>query len=448
MKRLPLLILLLAGTTHAQTTPMKAASFIGTIGVNVRLPQGDDTVTQIEDFAAYTGVKHARMEATHANTGIYGNTTDALPTIYAATRMTFDMIGIVDDVGAPTGCVVSPSNPYCGSYLDELYFADTGATQGWLDPLGIEGPNEPNNEPFTYVSQGGVTASCGPFGSTFKGCALWLQDVYAGVHADSNLTHFFTSGISQPGSEFDNWGLSFATVPTGQGTLNDGAVYSNAINVHNCYNLPTLTDNEVWGAAAYPAYSSSGNFCNASGQCIDSWLGQNVGLTWAEGFQGYTIASAANVPHVSTETGAYTTGGYTFDQQGKTAVALFIDSAINGTLRTYWYTAFDQTSDGTSFGWYKSDHATPKNAAVYIHNLTTILADSTTNFTVTPITVGVSGAPSTVHTLLMEKSNGTYYLAVSDEAFASQTVSHITVNFASPRTIPLTVSDHAVIVSF
>ena len=55
---------------------------------------------------------------------------------------------------------------------------------------------------------------------------------------------------------------------------------------------------------------------------------------------------------------------------------------------------------------------TPKASATYVHNLTSILADTSSNFGSSPLSYSISNEPATVHDLLLQKSDGTYALAV------------------------------------
>ena len=99
------------------------------------------------------------------------------------------------------------------------------------------------------------------------------------------------------------------------------------------------------------------------------------------------------------------------------------------------------------------------------HGFTTILADRVTKAPGS-LTYSVQGEPVTVHDFLMQKSDGTFCLAVWDERIAA-TVDNITVKFGGPHasvkvydptigttavktlsnvsSVPLTLSDHPLI---
>jgi hypothetical protein len=106
----------------------------------------------------------------------------------------------------------------------------------------------------------------------------------------------------------------------------------------------------------------------------------------------------------------------------------------------------------------------------YLHNLTTILADRSSTFTPGTVIYSISNLPATAYSMLMDKSNGTYELAVWAEAFTSKKMTSLTINLGSiyrtvnvyditlgskptqrlrnTSTVRLVVSDHPLIVEF
>jgi len=60
--------------------------------------------------------------------------------------------------------------------------------------------------------------------------------------------------------------------------------------------------------------------------------------------------------------------------------------------------------------------------AIYTHNITTILADTSSAFTPIAIPYSIYGMPSTGYSMLLQKSDGTYDLVVWGEAFASSSL--------------------------
>src|SRR5260370_12337486 len=72
-------------------------------------------------------------------------------------------------------------------------------------------------------------------------------------------------------------------------------------------------------------------------------------------------------------------------------------------------------------------NSTPKSAATDIHNLTTILADNTSSAPGS-LDYSIPNEPPTVHDMLLQKSDGTLYLAVWDERSIGTRSDNITVD--------------------
>ena len=66
-------------------------------------------------------------------------------------------------------------------------------------------------------------------------------------------------------------------------------------------------------------------------------------------------------------------------------------------------------------GFYKGDYATARKSADYLHNLTTILMDSGSLARPGQLNYSIRSQPATVHDMLLQKSNGTFELAVWSE---------------------------------
>src|SRR5262249_59528042 len=110
----------------------------------------------------------------------------------------------------------------------------------------------------------------------------------------------------------------------------------------------------------------------------------------------------------------------------------------------------------------------PKKSGTYLHNMTTILAAPGTKAPAQP-DYSISNPPPTVHDLLMQKSNGSFDLAVWNEK-PSGGMDNVTVSFATAHptvdvydptvgttptqsltnvtSVMLTLSDHPVILEF
>jgi len=323
--------------------------------------------------------------------------------------------------------------------------------------LAVEGPNEPNNWPVTYE---GATSSK----QTSLPIARFQRDLYAAVKMDKKLAgipvfHSSEAGGSQP----DNCGLQFLTIPKGARTLMpDGTKYADYANTHNyvCDHLSSLVDNTAWNAED-PTLNGK-------------WDGMFVeyGHTWwGKGFDGYDKAALEKLPRVTTETGWSTRvaeGGHPHAiseaEQGKLFLNLYLDAFKRGWSYTFIYLLHDHPGDGY-WGLFHTDY-TPKLSAEYLHRLTTLLADSpSASFTPENLNYSIPAPPATVHDLLLQKSTGVFELAVWGEQVkgtndvtvnlgrtcASVKVFDPTSGVAPIRTLPnadlvtLSVSDHAFI---
>ena len=171
------------------------------------------------------------------------------------------------------------------------------------------------------------------------------------------------------------------------------------------------------------------------------------------------------MPKVTTETGWPTDGSITKDQQGKLFVNLYLSAKKRNWSHTFIYMMFDEF--GQNYGLFHQN-ATPKPAATYIHNLTSILNDTTSLFSPVALSYSITGSPATVHNLLMQKSNGTYELAVWDDRPTSEGSDNVTINLGNSFStvnvydvtsgttpistlnntvsVPLNLTDHAMIV--
>ena len=151
--------------------------------------------------------------------------------------------------------------------------------------------------------------------------------------------------------------------------------------------------------------------------------------------------------------------------QGAVLANTYLAQFKRGWRYTFIYELRDNEGGAGHQGLYHED-ATPKLSATYIHNLTSILADKTPIASPRQLNYAIANAPSTVHDLLLQKSNGTFELVVWGErvagsndvtvklskAYPSIRIYDITTGTTSVQTlknvgtVPLTVSDHAMII--
>ena len=269
--------------------------------------------------------------------------------------------------------------------------------------LAFEGNNEPNNWGVTYQGEKG-----GGRESSWMAVAKLQRDLYQAVKSDPVLANYPVWSISEPGAQRDNVGLQFLTIPPGAQTLMpDGTTYADYANVHNYVyhpHSPSPADNKTWDAADPTAASR-----------VDGLFG-NFGVTWSRRFRGYTQDQLDSLPRVTTEIGTDIQGPVTEELQGLNLMNLYLAQFKRGYAYTSVYLLRDRTDEGgnQSFGFYRPDYS-PRKAAIYLHNLTTILADRGTLAKPGRLDVEISNQPKTVHELLLQRSDGTFQLIVWGE---------------------------------
>ena len=320
--------------------------------------------------------------------------------------------------------------------------------------LAMEGNNEPNNWGITYQGEvGGRDKSWLPI-------ARLQRDLYQAVKSDPVLKDYPVWNISESGAQTDNVGLQFLTIPDGAGTLMpDGTQYADYANCHNYITHPSwlgLHDNQTWRSA------SPGRDCP-----VDGLYGNN-GRTWRNGFLGYSESELLTLPRVTTETGYPVGGPVTEEIQARLFMNLYLSQFKRRWSHTAIYLLRTRSNEPAhhTYAMYKMDYA-PKQAAHYLHNLTTILADRDTVSAPGQLAYSIANQPATVHDLLLQKSNGTFALVLWGERFTGGAdkvtvdlgARHATVKVYDPTTgtsptqsladvgsLALTLPDHPVII--
>ncbi|HUI93088.1 MAG TPA: T9SS type A sorting domain-containing protein [Chitinivibrionales bacterium] len=413
-------------TIRAQTTAVPVTDFLNSIGVCTHIGQGVDNAAQSATAMTYAGIRNLRDDGRSSHIQ--------------------DWITVYDQSGVRT-CLLTDQN-----ITSTVTMAKQLRAAGAL--LAVEGPNEPNNWPVTYQGQTSSDTTSLPI-------AKFQRDLYAAVKAEPALSGIPVFHSSEAGgSEPDNCGLQFLTIPAGAGTLMpDGTVFADFANTHN-YVCGTqnadLGDNQAWNAAD-PTLNGP-------------WDGLYVeyGHTWwGAGFNGYTNQQLLTLPRVTTETG-WTTGGtgknITEDQQGRLFLNLYLSQFKRNWKYTFIYMLRDDPNQGY-WGLFHTDY-TPKPSGTYLHNFTAILADTGTIATPGRLDYSIPSQPATVHDLLMQKHDGTLELAVwSEKASGTEAVTvnlnavFATVkvydpvagaapaqNLSNANSVQLSLSDHPVII--
>ena len=377
---------------HSLAAPKVAVAtndFLNSIGVVTTFPDRGQPLARAIEMVRYCGFRWVRA-------GLEG-LSDKGPT----TIQTFL------DLHRETGVRLSWGLVSGGTDVKKL--VETGkvlAEAGAL--LAFEGNNEPNNWGVTYQGEKG-----GGREHSWMAVAKLQRDLYQAVKRDPVLAKYPVWSISEPGAQRDNVGLQFLTIPPGAQTLMpDGTKYADYANVHNYIyhpHSPYLADNKTWDAADPTAASK-----------VDGLFG-NFGVTWARRFRGYTQEQLDTLPRVTTETGTNIEGPVTEEIHGLNLMNLYLAQFKRGYAYTSVYLLRDRTDeDGNqSFGFYRADYS-PRKAAIYLHNLMTILADNGTLAKPGHLDFAIANQPETVHELLLQHSEGTFQLIVWDERLRGQ----------------------------
>lgn len=361
-------------------------TFLSSLGVVTHVDQGYSADAYVRPLQ-YLGVRNIRDGARHLT----------------ATLMLHQKTGIlVDLVGSDVAGLTSAARKL--------------AADGAL--LSLEGPNEPGNFPIQVDGErGGGNGSWLPV-------ARVQRDLYASVKADPVLRRYPVFHVSEGGAETDNVGMQFLTVPAGAHALMpDGTRFADYANVHNYVigNCHVYKDNQAWSAAD-PTLNS----------CWDG-LYVEYGRTWKRHYTGYSDTQLESLPRVTTETGwdsVSDPGGEAV--QGKVLVNTYLAQFARGWRYTFIYELRDKEGGSGHQGLYHEDWS-PKPAATYIHNLTSILADKSPLTKPDRLDFSISAPPVTVHDLLLEKSDGTFELVVWGEQIDGKNL--ITVRFKSPHRV-------------
>ena len=161
----------------------------------------------------------------------------------------------------------------------------------------------------------------------------------------------------------------------------------------------------VGNLAAYAGFGNAHTYPNV-GQSTD-WAMQRL--------NGLARMADSTDPVITTEIGWNESQGFGQANIAKYVLQAALDGMKDGDAKTYFYGLFD---DGSGLFGLMNQDGTPKPAGIALHNLTTLLADtSATASTFTPGTLGytLSGTTASDNSLLMEKSDGSFWISLWDE---------------------------------
>ena len=364
----------------SETAAFRADDFLNSIGVNSAVSRRGETLAHTAEAAKYLGLRWVRAG-------------------YESGIPVADLIELHKQTGVKFSYGLASGGTDLRRLLDGArQLASAGAL------VALEGNNEPNNWGVTYQGErGGGTNSWLPV-------AKLQRDLFAAVKSDPVLKDFPVWGPSEIGAESDDVGLQFLKIPNGAETLMPvGTQYADYANCHNYMTHPSwsgLHDNQTWIAA------------EPTSACRVDGLYGNHGVTWRKHFRGYSEAQLVKLPKVTTETGITIEGPITEQVQALLYLSVYLDQFKRGWKNTSIYILRDRSDEGgnQTFGFYKPDY-TPRLAATYLHNLTTILADKPSTAAPGALEYSIANQPATVHDLLLQKADGTFELVLWSERF-------------------------------
>ena len=238
--------------------------------------------------------------------------------------------------------------PINGDVAASLAEYETLAAAGAL--LAADGPNEPNNWHVTYK---GETSS----NKTSLPIARFQADLYAAVKADPKLAGIPVFHSSEAGgSEPDNCGLQFLTIPKGAGCLMpDGTKYADYANPHNyvCDHLKGITEDNIAWNAEDPALK--GKWDGLCGEYGHTW--------WGGGSTAIPRPSLRRCPGSPPRPAgapapavAATPMRLSEEEQGKLFVNLYLDACKRGWTYTFIYMLHDSPGQG-DWGFVRHDYS-------------------------------------------------------------------------------------------
>ncbi len=391
------LVLTPALAAHAATA-VPTTTFLESIGVCSTFPDRGQPIDKTIEMVKYGGFRWVRG-------GIEG-LTDSGPTTVQTYLDLHNQTGVKFSWGLVSG----------GTDLEKLIrTAREIEKAGAL--LSFEGNNEPNNWGVTYQGEKG-----GGQEPSWMAVAKLQRDLYKAVKSDPQLAKYPVWSISENGAQRDNVGLQFLTIPAGANTkMPDGTKYADAANCHNYIyhsNAPLPADNKTWNAS------------DPSPACKVDGLYGNYGKTWAKGFPGYSQAELDKLPRVTTETGMTINADVTEELHAIGLMNFYLSQYKRGWSHTSVYLLRDRTdeSGNQAFGFFDRDYK-PRQAAHYLHNLTTILADKGQPSKPGQLAYTIANQPETVHDLLLQRSDGAFQLVIWGERLKGE--DHVTIDLGA-----------------
>lgn len=403
MRKLAFLLGLVLQQCLMGQTPQKAESaydFLQSIGVNSAIYRRGENMEQTAECINYIGARWIRTDES-MNSERQERT--------------------IRRLHERTGVKISTSLGSGGSNIDDLIAGSRRmAKLGVL--LAIEGNNEPNNWGITYGGEKGGR------GDSWAPVARLHRDLYKAVKSDRLLRDYPVWSTTETGAMTDNVGLQYAEVPNDKRVDREfrKAKYADALNCHNYFvhpAWPAPQNNQTWMAS------------DPSSKAKADHLYGNFGRTWLRKYEGYSEEQLKKLPRVTTETGATISGKMTEELQARMYLTCYLAQFAQGWSHTAMYILRDRTDEGgnQSFGFFDKDYR-PRQAAHYLHNLTSILKDGERPERTGKLTYRIMNVAPEIHDLLLQKSNGRFFLIVWGEFFEEGS-KEVTVEFGKEHHI-------------
>lgn len=361
-----------------------AYDFLQSIGVNSAIYRRGESVERTIECVNYIGARWIRTdESMHTDR----------------------QVAVIKQLTDATGVKISTSLGSGGSNIDELIqgsrrMADMGVL------LAIEGNNEPNNWGIRYNGQEGGRDK------SWVAVARLHRDLYQAVKSDDVLRHYPVWATTETGAMTDNVGLQYLEVPKGAADVAEefrGVRFADVANCHNYFVHPTWVapkNNQTW-LSSMPTSAAKGDH-----------LQGNYGLTWLKKYKGYSDEELQRLPRVTTETGATISGRMTEELQARMYLSCYLSQFTQGWSHTAMYILRDRSDEAgnQSFGFFDKDYR-PRRAALYLHNMTTLLDDDKPAKRLSSVAYSIENQSAEVHDLLLQKSDGSFALIIWGELY-------------------------------
>ncbi len=201
-----------------------------------------------------------------------------------------------------------------------------------------------------------------------------------------------------------------------------GSGWTAANNWHGDYD-------KVGDLSAYATYGNAHTYPNYPAGAPDASIQQ---------LNADAKLAASTRAVITTEIGWDEGQGFAQADVAKWVLDASLDGLKDGNPKTYFYALYDDGSG--KFGLFNAD-GTAKPAATALHNLTTLLADSgaaASSFAADTLSYTLSGTQGTDSSMMLEKSDGSHWLALWNEGEAA----------GAPHTVTLTLTAAANITMF